>query len=582
MPAIAYRAPGVYIEELPSGVHPIVGVSTATAAFVDKFAKGPVGQAVKVGGPGDFERVFGGLAANSEASYGITQFFNNGGGQAWIVRVAPDGTGTGGTAAAAASAGQEADGAAPKDDGVPADPEKFTVSANSVGGWGNALCFGIQLIPPPAGSSETRFDLAVGEVVPVPGTSKVKVAVREVFRSLSIKQTDPRYCVTVVSGSQLVTLDVDPATATVPAATFNRNDPNGTGVPDGSALTKVPPNPPLPIPGDIAKQTSIAHFHRLQGGNDGTEGTDTTALSSMLKGDPAKATGIYALGAIAPDIFNILCLPAMANIADASALGELLAAADQFCADHRAMLLIDPPASQDTDTDASTLTGHMSTYMQSLDPTENAATYFPRLIMADPVSGGTKTVGPSGTVAGIWSRTDVQRGVWKAPAGTEATLMGARPVLTMTDDTSDTLNPIGVNVLRTLPVFNNVVWGARTLLGADLQANQWKYVPVRRTALYIEESLRQGLQWVVFEPNDEPLWAQIRLNVGAFMQNLFRLGAFAGTTPQEAYLVKCDSDTTTPYDVSTGVVNIRVGFQPLLPCEFVIIQIQQLTRPAEA
>jgi phage tail sheath protein FI len=152
----------------------------------------------------------------------------------------------------------------------------------------------------------------------------------------------------------------------------------------------------------------------------------------------------------------------------------------------------------------------------------------------------------------------------------------------MTDSSSERFNPIAVNVIRTFPIFNNVIWGARTRQGADLAASQWKYVPVRRTALFIEESLRQGLQWVVFEPNDEPLWAQIRLNVGAFMQRLFRAGAFGGSTPAEAYLVKCDSDTTTPTDISLGVVNIRVGFQPLLPCEFVIIQIQQLARPSEA
>ncbi|HEY6575138.1 MAG TPA: phage tail sheath C-terminal domain-containing protein, partial [Mycobacterium sp.] len=356
---------------------------------------------------------------------------------------------------------------------------------------------------------------------------------------------------------------------------------DSTGVPDGGAMTKVPPNPAPTSPGDIAKQTSIAHFHRLDGGDDGKPADTTTALANMLLGDPAAETGIYALNTIAPDIFNILCIPAMANITDDTARGGLLASAQQFCADHRAMLLIDPPAAMDVKTTASDISSAMSTFVTTLDPTENAATYFPRLTVADPVTGGTKNVGPSGTIAGIWSRTDTQRGVWKAPAGTEATLMGARPAVTMTEDTSETFNPIGINVLRTLPVFNNVVWGARTMQGADLMASQWKYVPVRRTALYIEESLRQGLQWVVFEPNDEPLWAQIRLNVGAFMQNLFRLGAFAGETPQEAYLVKCDSDTTTPYDVSTGVVNIRVGFQPLLPCEFVVIQIQQLTAPAE-
>jgi phage tail sheath protein FI len=579
MPSTAYRAPGVYVEELPSGAHPIVGISTATAAFVDVFSQGPAGVAVKISGPGEFERTFGGLSSGSEASYGIMQFFNNGGSQAWVVRVVPDGAG-GGTAAAAASAQQEANGTAVTTDGKPPAPEGFTVTAASDGLWGDSLCFGIQLLPVTGGGDPTRFDFVVGQVVPVPGSSKVKVTVREVFRSLSVDPTDTRYCPTIVSGSQLVTVAVD-AAAKIPAATFYRNKDDSTGVPDGGAMTVAAPNPPNPAVGDIAKQTSIAHFHRLSGGADGKPADTKTALATMLLGDPAKETGIYALSTIAPDIFNILCIPAMAKITDDTARGSLLAPAEQFCADHRAMLLIDPPASMDGKTTASDVAKAMSTFVTTLDPTENAATYFPRLVMADPVTGGTKNVGPSGTIAGIWSRTDTQRGVWKAPAGTDATLMGARPVVTMTDDTSEEFNPLGINVLRTLPVFNNVVWGARTMQGADLMASQWKYIPVRRTALFIEESLRQGLQWVVFEPNDEPLWAQIRLNVGAFMQNLFRLGAFAGATPDEAYLVKCDSDTTTPYDVSTGVVNIRVGFQPLLPCEFVVIQIQQLTAPAE-
>jgi len=138
------------------------------------------------------------------------------------------------------------------------------------------------------------------------------------------------------------------------------------------------------------------------------------------------------------------------------------------------------------------------------------------------------------------------------------------------------LNLLGVNCLRTFPVFGNVVWGARTLAGADHLASEWKYIPVRRLALFIEESLFRGTKWVVFEPNDEPLWAQIRLNVGTFMHNLFRQGAFQGTTPREAYFVKCDKETTIQNDIDRGIVNILVGFAPLKPAEFVIIKISQI------
>jgi phage tail sheath protein FI len=214
----------------------------------------------------------------------------------------------------------------------------------------------------------------------------------------------------------------------------------------------------------------------------------------------------------------------------------------------------------------------------------NNAYFFPPLRLPDPLSENRpRTVSPSGTVAGIYARTDSERGVWKAPAGTEARVRGADVVgPPLSDADSGTLNPLGVNALRSFPVFGNVVWGARTGVGADQLASEWKYAPVRRTALYIEESLVQGLRWVVFEPNDEPLWAQIRLNVGAFMQTLFRKGAFQGTTPREAYLVRCDRTTTTQADIDNGVVNILVGFAPLRPAEFVVIQIQQLTAQAAA
>jgi phage tail sheath protein FI len=207
---------------------------------------------------------------------------------------------------------------------------------------------------------------------------------------------------------------------------------------------------------------------------------------------------------------------------------------------------------------------------------KNAALYFPRVRMADPELGGAlESFPPCGVIAGVMARTDAERGVWKAPAN-QALLGVSELTVKLTDGENGRLNPQGVNCLRTFPVIGHVVWGARTLDGADALASEWKYVPVRRLALFLEESLYRGTQWVVFEPNDEPLWAQIRLNVGAFMQNLFRQGAFQGTTPREAYFVKCDKETTTQNDINLGIVNILVGFAPLKPAEFVIIRIQQI------
>jgi phage tail sheath protein FI len=206
------------------------------------------------------------------------------------------------------------------------------------------------------------------------------------------------------------------------------------------------------------------------------------------------------------------------------------------------------------------------------------------VVQADPLRDRQNDVFvPCGIIAGVMARTDVQRGVWKAPAGQDAALNGIQGLqVNLTDDENGLLNPLGINCLRSFPIIGRVVWGARTLRGADQLADEYKYVPVRRTALFIEESLYRGTQWVVFEPNDEPLWAQIRLNVGAFMQNLFRQGAFQGKTPREAYFVKCDKETTTQNDINLGIVNILVGFAPLKPAEFVIIKIQQIAGQIEA
>jgi phage tail sheath protein FI len=250
-----------------------------------------------------------------------------------------------------------------------------------------------------------------------------------------------------------------------------------------------------------------------------------------------------------------------------------------YCDQRRAFLLADPPP------EVTTVAGAVDWISARLGLTDpNGAAFWPRLRAPDPVNGNKlRTFAPSGVVAGVYATTDGSRGVWKAPAGIGATLAGVQSLAyTMTDSENGLLNPIGLNCLRAFPSYGRVLWGARTLQGADAEASQWKYVPVRRLALFLEQSLYQGLQWVVFEPNDAPLWAAIRLNVESFMQTLFRKGAFQGTTPDQAYLVKCDSETTTQADIDNGIVNILVGFAPLKPAEFVVIQIEQLTGQASS
>jgi phage tail sheath protein FI len=244
------------------------------------------------------------------------------------------------------------------------------------------------------------------------------------------------------------------------------------------------------------------------------------------------------------------------------------------------MLIVDPPHAWGTSAAqaaANAIAGLSGLGLSGI-AARNAALYFPRVVQVDPERDRQLDVFvPCGMVAGVMARTDAQRGIWKAPAGLDAALNGIQGLqVGLTDADNGLLNPLGINCLRAFPVNGRVVWGARTVRGADQLADEYKYIPVRRLALFFEESLYRGTQWVVFEPNDEPLWAQIRLNVGAFMQNLFVQGAFQGKTPREAYLVKCDRETTTQNDINLGIVNILVGFAPLKPAEFVVIKIQQL------
>jgi phage tail sheath protein FI len=247
-----------------------------------------------------------------------------------------------------------------------------------------------------------------------------------------------------------------------------------------------------------------------------------------------------------------------------------------YCQHRRAFMIIDVPDTVSTFAQAQAWLG---TAPASSLRSRNSALYFPRLRAPDPLMNSVVRNFPvAGAIAGLYARTDAERGVWKAPAGTSSLIAGATGLsYTLTDAENGTLNPLGLNCLRTFHVIGTVSWGARTGRGADLLADEYKYIPVRRLALYLEESLYRGTQWVVFEPNDEPLWAQIRLNVGAFMHTLFAQGAFQGRTPREAYFVRCDKETTTQNDIDLGRVNIVVGFAPLKPAEFVVIQIQQIT-----
>jgi hypothetical protein len=628
--------PGVYIEEIPSGVRTITGVATSITAFVGRTTKGPANKAVRITSYGDFERIFGGLVVDYPMSYAIRDFFRNGGTDAVIVRLfnhlplesqlaaakeaanAVAATANGADidaviSAIEAEAGKDEYKDEPKKSAakyvvaaanaarakpgatketviaaakkassfgkVALDIGSITIESAYPGGWGNALRATIDLNA--SAEVATRFKLDVSDLFNLTVTDTQTKQI-EKFLNLSLKESPRRVDRVLKAESQLVRwAGTYPNPDSLPAL------PTGTTSDNLSKLEKTVDDKQKalnellkkePPASDSEKNTAKDELEEAKKPlNTAMTGDDSLplALADYL-GSPNAKTGIYALEDT--DLFNLLCIPA--DIREEDTHKEVYAEALKYCDKRRAFLIVDPPQSWKAREALLSSPGVKLADDISLsgDQARNAAVYYPRVMQSDPLRDGQiQSFVPCGLIAGLMARTDVQRGVWKAPAGIDAALNGVQALeVDLTDRENGILNPVGINCLRTFPVFGRVMWGTRTLRGADQAADEYKYIPVRRTALFIEESLFRGLKWVVFEPNDEPLWAQIRLNVGAFMNNLFRQGAFQGRTAREAYLVKCDSETTTQNDINLGVVNVVVGFAPLKPAEFVVIKIQQL------
>jgi len=266
------------------------------------------------------------------------------------------------------------------------------------------------------------------------------------------------------------------------------------------------------------------------------------------------------------DLFNLLLLPRDAD--PTLTTQKLYGPASVFCKRKRAFLLMEAPLDWQDSQDASNGVESLRVGLVN----DHAAVFYPDVTINDGESD--KHIGPAGTIAGMFARLDSTRGVWRAPAGTEASLLGIVGLQRqLTDQDAGILNPKAINSLRVFPI-GVVSWGARTMDGDDSVGSEYKYIPVRRLALFLEESLHRGLKWAVFESNNELLWSQIRLNIETFMQSLFRHGAFQGSRLGEAYFVKCDSETTTQSDQDSGIINIVVGFAPLKPAEFVILSLR--------
>ncbi|MBL8394645.1 MAG: phage tail sheath subtilisin-like domain-containing protein [Candidatus Accumulibacter sp.] len=522
----SYLHPGVYIEELPSGSRPIEGVGTSTACFIGYVTRGAVGEPTLISSFDDYQRSFGGLREDTGSNRGddmghaVSAFFLNGGGKAYIVRAIAGGSAT-------PSSGTVRD--------VADTADLLEIEAANPGAWANGLV--VRFVPRTLGAT-TRFTVSVGTL---DGSSFVA---QESFSDLVPEPGAPTDMIAVVNASSTLIRLTLPAGGA--AALRNRLE---TPLPEASP----PASPPVPTP-----PLSVT----LGSGSDGNR--------PLLADYQAILTPLLKVRDI-----SIMLLPGIfwGTVANQAIINAAVAHCETI---RNRMLLVDPEPGNElsNETEVNSLDLPTSTY---------AVTYYPWVRIANPfynpdanpAAARTLLASPAAMAAGLWAKTDGRRGVWKAPAGIEFPLLGAASLeFVVEDPEQDFLNPAGVNAIRRLPGFGPVVWGTRT---RSTRANpEWRYVPVRRTAIFIEESIYNGIQWAVFEPNDHRLWASLRTNIESFMNGLFRVGAFQGEKSSDAYFVRCGlGQTMTQGDIDRGQVIVLVGFAPLKPAEFVIVRIQQ-------
>lgn len=526
---IQATSPGVHVEELPSGQQVIPPVATNIAAFLGRALTGPTDEPVTIFNYGDFNRIFGGLSSEHPLSYSVQDFFANGGSEAIVARLFEPGEGDGLARLEFAAAG-------------------LSLRAANPGEWGNYL----------------------GAEVDHEGVDD-KTA--EPFKAFGLDSADL---------FNLTLTKLDKGGRTLATERYLNLSVKSTGEAGGfpNRLDRV-----LQINSNLARVDRLSAMPpaagesaKAIGGHDGQPLSAPTYL-----GDQSRKTGIYLLDK-AP-ILNLLCIPPDRRILPEVPESEqdldpvVRQAAARYCTDRRAFYIVDPPVAWKNAAKQGRLSeidpkdvGIIGMNPGGIEVARNAAVYFPRLWKEDILAESRPALfAPSGAIAGVFAATDVARGVWKAPAGIEAGLANVVDLeINLTDDENGQLNPLGINCLRKFPVYGPVVWGARTLYGADQLADDYKYVPVRRLTLFIEESLYRGTQWAVFEANDEALWSSLRLSAGGFLADLSRQGAFY------EYAVTCDATTTTQADIDNGLVNILVQIAPVKPAEFIVLQIQQM------
>lgn len=639
MAVVSY--PGVYVEEVASGIRPIESASTSTAAFVGLAEMGPDNDALRVTSWTEFQKYYGSFMSGGYLAHSVFQFFNNGGRQCYIVRITR-------SDAAAASVTVQNRAAAPVNG--------LIFSAKNKGAWGNYLYLQIE---DGSNDSGNTFKISIRKQTEVDLVPEdfLNVAPLEVHDGLSLDPNSTGYVVDALSqNSNLITVQVHAANTSLQRG-FHR----------GGVLPALPASPNLSfqinldgdgfqlvtLPPALANQTAVAAaiqaavtaLTRLKTSTDPTAFTGftcsvvnpgnvtnehllltsgTTSAASSVRvqnassnnaavslklgagnggysengladrrpanasaiqvGDAAVAAQVTAvtLGTDGSAALTELSYSAgfthLNNKTDFSLLavpgigsGTMVDEGMAYC-QKRPLQDVFYVGEMDQDDDTAS---EAESFRNTLTtPNSYGAVYFPWIKALDlaGVSSEPVLLPPSGYIAGLFARIDAKRGVWKAPAGTEATVNGAVGLaINLTDTEQGNLNKINVNCLRRFASSGIVSWGSRTITSDP----EYKYVPVRRMAIMLRVSIYNGIQWAVFEPNDEDLWAALRLNIGSFMMTLFRQGAFQGSSPSKAFFVKCDGETTTQAEIDLGIVNVLVGFAPLKPAEFVVVKISQ-------
>ncbi|MDL5156574.1 phage tail sheath family protein [Actinomycetospora termitidis] len=516
-----YLSPGVYVQEVEPSSRPIEGVGTAVAAFVGFAETGPVNAPQLVTNWSQYTRLFGEFVDGMYLAHAVYGFFQNGGGSCYVVRVGSSGD---------PSSNGRGDGRA-RSQGRRSSSRPAAESSQTVRG---GFRFGVRTDGDGAGEVTLEFTAVEGEDVP-PGSFGLLVKrgnqTVESYERLTVARGDENVVTVLTERSGLITVE-----EIAPGVT--------TESPEPGSVTLGPDAPAAPTPA------------RLEPGD--------------FAGDVGERTGMGGLAAI--EEITMVAAPDLMSAHQRGVIDDDgVRAVQRAMVDHCEQMgdrvaILDPPPALSAQGVRSWLqddAGIDSKY---------AALYYPWIQVQDPASGGPTFIPPSGHLAGIWARNDDTRGVHKAP-GNEIIRGATGLQLGVTRGEQDLLNPIGVNCLRGFPGRGLRVWGARTLSSDPA----WRYLNVRRLFNYLEESILAGTQWVVFEPNDEPLWARLRRTIGAFLVTEWRKGALFGTTPDEAFYVKCDHETNPPEVIDAGQVICDIGVAPVKPAEFVVFRLAQFS-----